>query len=328
MRILYIVLGVFLISFGAVDALWTTLWVDGNAGPMTRRHNSWMRRLILRLAGRNHRALSTTGPIVLVTSVLVWAIVPWIGWVLLYSSDTTSLLHTHAKTPATLIDRIYFTGYTMFTLGNGDFGPNGGIWEFITSWASLNGLFVLTLAVTYLLAIIEAVVAKRSFASQVWSLGGNAEEFIIHSWDGRSFPAIELQIVSLTEQLQMVVEQHHAYPMLHYYHEANKKNSVSHNLAVFSEVLLLFGHGIAQSVRPAPSAIYSAQRTVEELLQTLRSAYVAPSNNDTPGPSVLKLAAAGIPMVSQGDLKEAFAERKERRDLLRGFLDSERRQWP
>lgn len=42
MRILYIVLGVFLISFGALDAL----WVDGNAGPMTRRHNSWMRRLI------------------------------------------------------------------------------------------------------------------------------------------------------------------------------------------------------------------------------------------------------------------------------------------
>jgi hypothetical protein len=328
MRILYIALGVFLIGFGALDALWTTLWVDGNAGPMTRRHNSWVRRLILRIAGRNHKVLSMTGPIVLVVSVLIWAIVPWAGWVLLFSSDPTSLLRTQTSTPAVLIDRIYFTGYTMFTVGNGDFGPNGGIWEFVTAWASLNGLFMLTLAVTYLLAIIEAVVGKRSFASQVWSLGRTAEEFIIHSWDGQSFPAIELQIVSLTEQLQMVVEQHHAYPMLHYYHEASKKNSVSHNLAVFSEVLLLFAHGVRKSVRPAPSAIYSAQRTVEEFLDTLRSAYVTPSDQDTPGPSVVKLAAAGIPTVSQDDLRAALAEREERRDLLRGFLDSERREWP
>jgi len=328
MRILYIVLGVFLIGFGALDALWTALWVDGNAGPLTRRHNSWMRRLILRLSGRNHKMLSTTGPIVLVASVLVWAIIPWAGWVLLFSSDATSLLRTHTNTPAALVDRIYFAGYTMFTLGNGDFGPNGSVWEFVTAWASLNGLFMLTLAVTYLLAIIEAVVAKRSFASQVWSLGRTAEEFIIHSWNGHSFPAIELHIVSLTEQLQMVVEQHHAYPMLHYYHETNKKNSVSHNLAVFSEVLMLFAHGVAESVRPAPSAIFSAQRTVEEFLDTLRSAYVTPSEKETPGPSVVKLAAAGIPTVSQDDLTAALTQREERRDLLRGFLDSERRDWP
>jgi hypothetical protein len=298
MHILYIAAGVFLIGFGAVDALWTTLWVDGNAGPFTRRHNSWMRRLILRLAGSRHRVLSMTGPIVLVTSVLVWAMIPWAGWVLLYSGDPQSILHTRTLEPSNLVDRIYFTGYTMFTMGNGDFTPNGKTWEFLTGWASLNGLFMLTLAVTYLLAIIEAVVAKRSFGSQVWTLGRTAEEFLIHSWDGRRFPSVELQIVSLTEQLNLVTEQHHAYPMLHYYHESYRKQSVSHNLAVFSEVILLFAHGVDESVRPAPSALVSAQRTVEEFLETLRSAYVRPSDQESPAPSLVKLAAAGIPTVS------------------------------
>jgi hypothetical protein len=328
MRILAFIAGALLVGFGTLDALWTTLWVDGNAGPMTRRHNSWVRRLILRLAGRRHRVLSMTGPFVLVTSVLVWATIPWIGWVLLFSSDSQSLIRAHEHTPAGIIDRIYFTGYTMFTLGNGDFTPNGKFWELATTWASLNGLFMLTLAVTYLLAIIEAVVGKRSFASQVWSLGRTPEEFVIHSWDGNSFRAIELQIVTLTEQLQLVTEQHHAYPMLHYYHEAKKKQSVSHNLAVFSEVLLIFAHGVDQSVRPAPSALISAQRTVEEFLDTLRSAYVTPSEKETPPPSLVKLTAAGIPTVSQDALMEAIADREERRDLLRGFLDSERRDWP
>jgi Ion channel len=328
MHVLFFLLGALLIAFGAVDALWTTLWVDGNAGPFTRRHNSLMRRLILRLAGRRHRLLSLTGPIVLVTSVLVWAVIPWIGWVLLFSAEPHSIVGARSGTSADIVDRIYFTGYTMFTLGNGDFMPNGSFWELATSWASLNGLFMLTLAVTYLLAIIEAVVAKRSFASQVWALGRDAEEFILNSWNGRGFPAVELQIVSLMEQLQLVTEQHHAYPMLHFYHEAVKKQSVAHNLAVFSEVLLTFAHAVAAEVRPAPSALYPAQRSIEDFLDTLRSAYVEPSTKASDPPTLDRLTAAGIPVVPVREFEAAIAERQERRQLLRGFLDSERRDWP
>jgi len=328
MHVLFFVLGALFIAFGALDALWTTLWVDGNAGPFTRRHNSWMRRLILRLAGRRHRILSMTGPIVLVSSVLVWAMIPWIGWVLLYSANPRSLVRAQGGVPADLADRIYFTGYTMFTLGNGDFVPNGSFWEIATSWASLNGLFMLTLAVTYLLAIIEAVVAKRSFASQVWTLGHDAEEFILHTWNGHGFPAVELQIVSLMEQLQLVTEQHHAYPMLHFYHEAEKRQSVAHNLAVFSEVLLTYAHGIVEEVRPAPAALLPAQRAIEEFLDTLRSAFVEPSDKQQDAPSLARLTAAGIPVLPRAEFEAAVHERRERRQLLRGFLDSERRDWP
>jgi len=328
MHVLFFVLGALFIAFGALDALWTTLWVDGNAGPFTRRHNSWMRRLILRLAGRRHRILSMTGPIVLVSSVLVWAMIPWIGWVLLYSANPRSLVRAQGGVPADLADRIYFTGYTMFTLGNGDFVPNGSFWEIATSWASLNGLFMLTLAVTYLLAIIEAVVAKRSFASQVWTLGHDAEEFILHTWNGHDFPAVELQIVSLMEQLQLVTEQHHAYPMLHFYHEAEKRQSVAHNLAVFSEVLLTYEHEIVEAVRPAPAALLPAQRAIEEFLDTLRSAFVEPSDKQQDAPSLARLTAAGIPVLPRAEFEAAVHERRERRQLLRGFLDSERRDWP
>jgi len=316
------------VLFGAVDALWTTLWVDGNAGPMTRRHNSWLRRAILRVAGNRHRVLSLTGPIVLVASVLVWAISVWTGWVLLFSSDPRALVDTHSGATAEIADRIYFAGSTMFTLGSGEFTPSGPFWKVATSFAGLNGLFMLTLAVTYLLAIIEAVVAKRSFASQVWTLGRTAEEFILNAWDGHSFRAVELQIVSITEQLQLVAEQHHAYPMLHFYHEAAKRQSVAHSLAVFSEVLLTFGHGVSESVRPAPAALVPAQRTIEEFLDTLQSAYVEPSKKCADPPALERLTAAGIPTVPAGEFDAAVRERQERRQLLRGFLDSERRDWP
>ena len=72
MHVLLYIAGAFLVAFGSLDALWTTLWVDGNAGPLTRRHNSWLRLAILKVANGRHRVLSITGPLVLVTSAWLW----------------------------------------------------------------------------------------------------------------------------------------------------------------------------------------------------------------------------------------------------------------
>lgn len=46
--------------------------------------------------------------------------------------------------PAGLVDRLYFTGYTVFTLGNGDFKPGSGIWQIATGAAAGTGLFLVT----------------------------------------------------------------------------------------------------------------------------------------------------------------------------------------
>ena len=116
--------------------------------------------------------------------------------------------------------------------------------------------------------------------------------------------------------------------MLHYYHEARKRQSVAHNLAVFSEVLLTFRHGVAEGVRPAPAALMPAQRAIEEFLDTLRSAFVKPSDKQSDAPALERLTAAGIPVVDADEFEAVVRERQERRQLLRGFLDSERRDWP
>src|SRR4051812_15816628 len=84
----------------------------------------------------------TTSPVV------VWACLLWAGWTVLFTADAHSLLQAHAGTPAGLVERIYFSGSTMFTLGNGDFTPQGRLWQLATSAATLSGLFLLTLSVT------------------------------------------------------------------------------------------------------------------------------------------------------------------------------------
>lgn len=58
------------------------------------------------------------------------------------------------------------------------------------------------------------------------------------------------------------------------------------------------------------------------------SAFVEPSEKRSDPPSLERLTAAGIPVVPKAEFEAAVYERRERRQLLRGFLESERRDWP
>src|SRR5690606_27804215 len=125
----------------------------------------------------------------------------WAGWWILFGADPRSLLDPHTGEPAGPAGRLYFTGYAMFTMGNGDFSPSGPGWMVAAALASLSGLFLMTLAVTYLVSLLGGVVQKRAFASQVAALGSTPEELVLHAWDGRGFPGLELVILSLPDQL-------------------------------------------------------------------------------------------------------------------------------
>src|SRR5690606_20343518 len=104
----HLVAGGLLIVVATVDALWTTLWVDGHAGPLTTRYASGVRWLYWRLvpAGR-HRLLSLTGPLVLTASVLTWTLLMWAGWWLLFGADPRSLADARTGEPAGPVGRLY-----------------------------------------------------------------------------------------------------------------------------------------------------------------------------------------------------------------------------
>lgn len=88
------------------------------------------------------------------------------------------LVDTLERGPISWIDRFYFAGYTMFTLGNGDFAPKQGVWRILTTVTAASGMLFITLSVTYVLSVLDAVTQKRSFASDVSGLGSNGTEIV------------------------------------------------------------------------------------------------------------------------------------------------------
>ncbi|WP_375263719.1 hypothetical protein [Palleronia sp.] len=164
-----------MILLAFVDALWTALWVDGNAGPHSARITTWSWRGALALIERDrHLVLSLFGPFILAFVVLLWISLLWLGWTLVYAGDQGSLLHATTNEPTDRSGRFYFVGQMLFAAGNGDHTPDGDVWQTLAALTNMNGMSLATLAITYLLPVVSAAVQKRAFGSQVAGLGSTA----------------------------------------------------------------------------------------------------------------------------------------------------------
>lgn len=320
--------GAFLIVLAWVEAIWTCIWVDGHAGPLTGRLAGVLQSVFFRIIGKRHRLLSVTGPLILMSAVGLWVVLLWSGFALLFASDPLSVVATHTKTPAGWSELVYFTGYSLATLGNGDFTPQGHWWQMATAAATGSGFLLITLTVTYLLSVLGAVVHQRSLASHILTMGGSAEEVLIRAWDGNEFRKIDLQILSVTEQLTNLSERLATYPMVFYYHAQRRLQSLPVAIAVFGEATLLLSAAVQPAARPAPGLLHSARRSVDALIELAHQGHIAASDDDPPSPRLDILRKAGIPLVSDAEFAAALNREKDLRRSMKGFLNGEHRDWP
>ncbi len=216
---LLLTLGVVLLLLAALDALWTTMWVNGGGGPISGRMAGalWWGLRRTTWKGRDW-PLSLAGPVILVAVVLTWVALLWAGWTLVFSSDPAALSYSSTGERPDWAGRVYFAGYALFTLGIGNVVPERGAWEVVTAVASGSGFLFITLGISYVISVLGAVVTGRAFAGSVGGLGGDAEEIVLRAWDGERYTGLTLPLVSISTQLNVLTQQHLAYPVLHYYH--------------------------------------------------------------------------------------------------------------
>lgn len=328
LNIVLLLLGITLLVVVVVDALWTTLWVDGSGGPITSWATTWMWRGALAAIGRqHHHRLSLFGPIILMSTVVMWIALLWAGWVVLFGSEGSSLLHAHNQTPADWSARFYFVGYMMFTAGNGDFSPNGDSWQVAGALTNASGMLVATLAITYLLSVVSAVVRKRAFASAVTGLGMEPEDVIRNAWDGRDLHTLDSTLNSLASQLSTLSEQYLSYPVLQYYHAARPDKSPILAIAVLDDALTLLRFGVHEEQRPNPVILRASRAAVASFLDTLPSAFIHAAPQAPPPPDLDRLRQLGIPTVNDADFAAALEQLTDRRRKLLGLVRNDGWNW-
>ena len=322
-----VLLGFALLALTMLDVFWSTL-TSGGGGPLTRRvaRGLWKAALAVHRRRPSHRLLKVAGVVIVLAIVGLWIGLLWTAWMLIFSAEAGAVVASDTGAPASFWERLYFVGFTIYTLGMGDFVPQGAAWRVLTAIASLNGLFLVTLSITYLLPIVSAATEKSQLADLVSALGTTPAAIVRAGWNGEDFSALESWLTDLSKKVALHAERHLAYPVLHYFHNLDRFSAIAPTLAALDEALSLLAFGVAPEKRLLEATLGTARNALAVLLRRLADSLVEPEAVP-PLPDLGALREAGIPTVSEEDFRAQMAALDARRRLLHGYVRSDGWTW-
>lgn len=296
--------------------------VGSGSRPLTAHVARGIRKVIRRVP----RALPAGGPLVVLATGGVWITLLWGGYSVVLLTDADAITTATTGAPASAISRVYYAGYTLFTLGNGGYTPAVGWWEMFTVIATLNGLFVATLAIAYLVPVVSAVVERRQQAALVNALGDTAEAVVVSAWNGRDFSFLEQQLPPIAQHILLTAQRHLAYPVLHDFRSREPHAASDRRLALLDDVILLVDAGVDESIRVSEPVITTMRFAIDEARRLMPIEDVA--SQSPPLPNNGQVAAHGIPVADQSALEAAAEKLTKRRRHLAALIHAAAWQWP
>ncbi len=238
MQTLLIIAGALIVLIISIDMLTTILRMSG--GGIVSNFLAevfWKIFFVLGKKNAHSKILNHAGFLILFMLFFSWVVLLWLGYTLIFLSTTNSALVSATSLPADTLDKIYFVGYTLSSLGNGDIIAGPGIWHILTNIVGFSGLFFITLAITYFIPILDAVIKKRALSAYIFSMGRTPVELIKNGWNGKDFKILYEHFKVLQEKILEHSERQLAYPILDYFHDDAERYSAPLNLAMLDEAL-------------------------------------------------------------------------------------------
>lgn len=238
MSIVLLIAGISLLIIVTTDLLTTILRMSGG-GLISNFVSKNVWNLMFWLSKKNglSKFLNLAGFLIILVLVVSWLLIIWIGFSLLYLSDFDSVVDAATGFSEGTIEVIYFVGYTLSSLGNGDLKAGSDFWRIVTNIMSFYGFFFITLTITYILPVLDAAIKRRTLSAYIYQLGKTPDEILKNGWNGKNFDALYSQIKNLHLLILEHSERHLAYPVLQYFHSRFPKYSAPLNIAMLDEVI-------------------------------------------------------------------------------------------
>lgn len=227
--------GAALMLLALVDVFLTVLYARSGAGLITPRLNRLSWRLMRAAApsqgpGRD-KFLSFGGPLLLVLSVGVWAVLLFCGAALIAWPELgTGIQDTSGRTETDFSTALYYGGYSLTTLGTGNLVPRTDALEVLMVVQALVGFSFVTLTLTYFMSVYAALLRRNKLAQALHHLSagsGDAAEILIRLGPAGDFRAGSGQLADIGLDVIDLLESHHLYPVLHYFRMTDSRYAMS-----------------------------------------------------------------------------------------------------
>ncbi|MFZ0392015.1 MAG: potassium channel family protein [Calditrichia bacterium] len=322
------ILGTLIIAAITIDIIWTTLTVKG-WGPISGKFFSQFINPKLKKSRKSIPAwrIAISGPGVVLLTFTFWMITTWAGWVMIFSSAEFAVLQADSGLPANLFSRIYFSGYTLTTLGIGDYLPGSDFWQLLTVFAAVSGFFILSLAISYLIPVLGQVVQSKRLAFFIYSLGHTPESILINHWNGRDFSHLVQHLFSLAPMLTLLGQQYLAYPVLFFFHSTDYREAISLRISALDDAISLLAYGVQKQVRPEDELLKTIRISISHFMEVFSVPKLKMAEEVPPVPDLKSLKEAGIPTLSDNDFKNTMNKLADHRRMLYAFVQHESWEW-
>ena len=269
------------------DIFFTVLFPASGHGPLRRPLSFLVWRAFRWLARgfhgpRRRQVLAYVGPTLVAVSIAVWPILLTVGWaMIIYPALGSGVVASGGQTPHTWMTAIYFSGFSVTTLGNGDIVPATGAYRLLAVTEAAIGFSVVSMVITYFLSIYNAIVQRKTFAASLdhrTMRTGDSSQLVAGLARQGDVTAVVDQLSTTGEFLQRLFETHQSYPVLRYFHYREVRYALPRVLLVTLDTAALITSalrgGDEQGVRDAALTLVdgAARDLLGELLDRRRAA--------------------------------------------------------
>lgn len=317
--------GLILLIILSIDILTTILQMEGG-GLISNRFAKMIWRAFYLASGKNGRSgmLRYAGLTIICFLLFSWIILLWLAFSLMFLSDESSVLITSNDRITEPWRKVYFIGYNITSLGNGDVKAGSDFWRITTNFMGIFGTVFITLSISYLVPVLQAVTQKRALAAYIHQLGSSPQEIIKRACRGEDCSGFQSHLNNLLTQILQHSEQHLAYPVLHYFHATDPQYNIALNLAKLDEAVSIEQVCHLDSVE-GHAAWKDVHNGIERYLSKLAQASVHKTDNPPPVPYENLLQDIGG--LNKNESSTSWEDLKERRKLLLALIKDNGWNW-
>lgn len=267
------------------------------------------------------KLFESVGILIIVLVIVFWYLAIWLGSSLIFMSDHTSDVHGKSQDYATVLEQIYYAGFTLTTLGVGDFEANSSLWRIFTVFLSLTGFILITTGISYMIPALSAVVEKRKLGSYISVLGTSPQAILKNQWQDDDFSVLESHFETLTQMIIKQNQQMLAYPVIYCFYTTNSRKAAVLNIARLDEALSIIFKLVPDDSKPSQQSLNPLRNAITDFIQIQQKYFIRLSSDRPRLPEVNMLLEAGVPLrFDQADLPQAYQDLRERRTKLRTLL--------
>ena len=169
-----------------------------------------------------HRILTSVGPLLmpLLIAIIVTMLITGFALVYLPRIETDFNISERAGGNA-IMQAFYFSGVTLLTIGYGDMVPVSGAMRLAAMIEAACGLGIISLSITYLLSVYNALERKRAVALTFYHQarqGADVSGFITNHFARGRFYSLTETLRQSTRDLDELLESHLEHSVIHYFH--------------------------------------------------------------------------------------------------------------